>query len=324
MAADDTTAALHGVEPASTQIPSSYQTRNTASSANPRRPWDVLQNGGVAPRARVGPNREQYAEIPSIDEAITQFEKQFFSGQPKSLAGIALRSFLVGIVLTISANFTVGLFFKTSSIFWRIPWFISSLAIFHFLEFWTTARYNTPEASISSFLFSGNGSAYNIAHSAAIIEFIITNTFFPRGSPFTIYSLRFPPSISLFSNGTQNFILILGLFFMLFGQTIRSIAMKQAGRSFNHIVQFTRSRSHTLVTTGIYAWLRHPSYFGFFWWGLGTQMVLGNFYCFWAYAFVLWMFFNRRIKGEEALLVKFFGDEYVQYRKRTWVGIPFI
>ena len=28
--------------------------------------------------------------------------------------------------------------------------------------------------------------------------------------------------------------------------------------------------------------------------------------------------------GEEELLIKFFGNDYVQYRKKTWVGIPFI
>lgn len=39
---------------------------------------------------------------------------------------------------------------------------------------------------------------------------------------------------------------------------------------------------------------------------------------------MLWRFFSKRIEGEEELLVRFFGDEYVQYRKRTRVGIPFI
>lgn len=28
--------------------------------------------------------------------------------------------------------------------------------------------------------------------------------------------------------------------------------------------------------------------------------------------------------GEEEYLVAFFGEDYVQYRKKTWVGIPFI
>ncbi|KAK6597453.1 isoprenylcysteine carboxyl methyltransferase [Botrytis cinerea] len=120
MSADDTTNAIRGSASAHSS-PEQLKSTASTSSATRRRPWDVIQNGGVAPRARVGPNREQFAEIPSIDEAITQFEKQFFPGQPKSLSGIALRSFLVGIVLTISMCATFYLFFVTNSIFWRIP-----------------------------------------------------------------------------------------------------------------------------------------------------------------------------------------------------------
>lgn len=52
--------------------------------------------------------------------------------------------------------------------------------------------------------------------------------------------------------------------------------------------------------------------------------MMGNMLCSVGYAFVLWRFFNARIKGEEALLVRFFGDEYVQYRKKSWIGIPFL
>ena len=33
---------------------------------------------------------------------------------------------------------------------------------------------------------------------------------------------------------------------------------------------------------------------------------------------------NLRLAEEEQLLVNFFGDEYVDYKKRTWVGIPMI
>lgn len=50
----------------------------------------------------------------------------------------------------------------------------------------------------------------------------------------------------------------------------------------------------------------------------------GNTVCLLAFGVVLWKFFSRRIDGEEELLLKFFGPEYIQYRKRTWVGIPFI
>lgn len=100
--------------------------------------------------------------------------------------------------------------------------------------------------------------------------------------------------------------------------------MSQAGSNFNHTVQQQRKSGHELVTQGLYGVLRHPSYFGFWWWGLGTQMVLGNAICFVGYAVVLWRFFSGRIEKEEELLVRFFGEKYVEYRERTTVGIPFI
>lgn len=82
------------------------------------------------------------------------------------------------------------------------------------------------------------------------------------------------------------------------GQVVRSLAMAHAAGNFNHHVQSRRKDGHVLVTDGIYSVLRHPSYFGFFWWGLGTQMVLGNFVCFALYALVLWRFFAKRIERE--------------------------
>lgn len=39
---------------------------------------------------------------------------------------------------------------------------------------------------------------------------------------------------------------------------------------------------------------------------------------------VLWSDWLTECIGEEDLLVKFFGKEYLDYRRRTWVGIPFI
>ena len=79
-------------------------------------------------------------------------------------------------------------------------------------------------------------------------------------------------------------------------------------------------------------------------------MVLGNAVCLVGYAVVLWRFFRRRIESrlsfffpmlietkggvggaftnpcteEETLLVGFFGMDYVRYKDRTRVGIPFI
>ncbi|KAL5351300.1 farnesyl cysteine-carboxyl methyltransferase [Pseudogymnoascus australis] len=255
--------------------------------------------------------------------SLTAYEKQYYPSQPISLSGIASLAFLLGAALSLSTTLSAVLALRGSH-FWRPPFFAAALAVFHFLEFWTTARYNTKAAQVSSFLLNQNGSAYTIAHAAAMAESLIScllvtyppSTFLPGF--ITSWALPALPAWV----GTLT--LTIGLVLVPLGQLVRSLAMVQAGGNFNHIVQARKASSHQLVTSGIYSLSRHPSYFGFFWWGLGTQLVLGNVVCFVGYTVVLWVFFKRRIAGEEEYLVRFFGQEYHDYRASTRVGIPFI
>ena len=71
-------------------------------------------------------------------------------------------------------------------------------------------------------------------------------------------------------------------------------------------------------------YLRHPSYFGWFWWSIGTQVLLCNPLCAVVYAGAAWHFFKVRIPYEEALLMNFFPGQYQQYMARSYIGIPFI
>lgn len=100
--------------------------------------------------------------------------------------------------------------------------------------------------------------------------------------------------------------------------------MIHAASNFSHQVASSKRADHILVTQGIYAYARHPSYTGFFTWALGTQVLLCNPLGTLVFAAVLWRFFNARIRSEERYLVHFFGDEYVQYRKKVWSGLVFI
>jgi len=79
-----------------------------------------------------------------------------------------------------------------------------------------------------------------------------------------------------------------------------------------------------LVTHGIYGIMRHPSYVGWFWWSIGTQIILSNPFCVIFYAIISWKFFNDRIYVEEITLINFFGKQYFDYQKRVPTGIPFI
>jgi protein-S-isoprenylcysteine O-methyltransferase len=170
---------------------------------------------------------------------------------------------------------------------WRLPFFLLILSWFHFLEYYITARFNPAAATTSAFLLSQNGSAYNVAHTLAFLECALHCYLWPHGG---LFSLRAAPYLWL----------VLGLGLVVVGQTTRTMAMVHAGSNFNHLVQSRKKQGHVLVTGGIYAWLRHPSYFGFFWWGLGTQLALGNLICLAGYAVVLWRFFKRRIEGKSS------------------------
>lgn len=242
-------------------------------------------------------------------------DKVYFPGQPKSLAGIALRAFCLGAAVAFGTLSTLATLFWTDSPLWRLPFFLATLATFHMLEFWSTARYNTRAAEIDSFLLTANWPAYAIAHTAAAAECLLTNLLWP-GRAWAWAWLPVPHLGPV--------VMLLGLALVAVGQLVRTAAMVQAGPSFNHVVQQKQKPEHALVTTGIYGSLRHPSYFGFFWWGLGTQLAMGNVVCLVAYAMVLWRFFSTRVRHEELFLVKFFGDEYVDYRKQVGTKIPFV
>jgi protein-S-isoprenylcysteine O-methyltransferase len=74
--------------------------------------------------------------------------------------------------------------------------------------------------------------------------------------------------------------------------------MIHASRSFSHIVKVVKHDDHVLITDGVYRFFRHPSYVGFFYWALATQLLLGNVASTVAFALVLGRFFHDRIIGE--------------------------
>ena len=108
-----------------------------------------------------------------------------------------------------------------------------------------------------------------------------------------------------------------GIVTVFLGQFLRSAAMIKAATNFSHMVAFRRNVGHRLVTGGVYAlvvlfrtswpsnatsrWFRHPSYAGFFYWALGTQLVLQNSLSFCVYFVLLMRFFSSRIRGASFL-----------------------
>ena len=217
---------------------------------------------------------------------------QYLSGARRSLPGIAIRAYGLGIAVGFCSLLAAELAYFDYTV-WRAPWFIAVLAVFHYLEFDMTARYNPPDAGTASFLLLSNGMAYSVAHSTAMLEMLLRHWLQSQYKPDW---LILPFEISQLLPTVPNYAPVaVGFFLICLGQFVRSVAMRQAKTNFNHIVQYYKKDDHVLVTDGVYSLSRHPSYFGFFWWALGTQLVLGNPFCFAAYAAVLWKFFSHRI-----------------------------
>lgn len=103
------------------------------------------------------------------------------------------------------------------------------------------------------------------------------------------------------------------------GGTLRLWPVFALGRRFSGLVAI--QEGHTLVTTGIYGKIRHPSYLGLLLgalgWGLAFRSSIGVLLALSFLPVVV-----VRIKAEEALLLSQFGAEYDGYRARTSRLIP--
>jgi protein-S-isoprenylcysteine O-methyltransferase len=222
-----------------------------------------------------------------------------FDGKHTS-QNIATYAFLLGTVFGVSLTITI----IAEGEFKWLGTHLTALTLFHLLEYLCTAIFNAPNLALDSYLIP-HSAGYVLANVTAMSEYAIRNLFMPNYD-FVDPSLR-----------------LLGLVMVLIGQTVRSFAMAHAGSNFNHNIETSKKPGHSLVTTGIYSVLRHPAYFGFFWWGIGQQLILGNQICLIAHTIVLIRFFRGRIKYEERFLESFFDTKYKEYRKCSWIGIPF-
>jgi len=110
-----------------------------------------------------------------------------------------------------------------------------------------------------------------------------------------------------------------GIALYLFGGAIRLWPVFVLGHRFSGLVAI--QRDHTLVTTGIYSVIRHPSYLGLLLNSLGWVLAFRSGVGVLLVVTLIPLLISR-IRAEEALLLAQFGDEYQAYRQRTSRLLP--
>jgi protein-S-isoprenylcysteine O-methyltransferase Ste14 len=95
---------------------------------------------------------------------------------------------------------------------------------------------------------------------------------------------------------------------------------KDLGRNWS--VTLEVREQHTLVTSGVYARVRHPMYSAFWLWAIAQALLLPNWIGGPAGLVGFGALFFLRVGREEALMIETFGEEYRRYMARTARVLP--
>jgi protein-S-isoprenylcysteine O-methyltransferase Ste14 len=112
-----------------------------------------------------------------------------------------------------------------------------------------------------------------------------------------------------------------GLLITILGLGLAVWARFFLGRNWSATV--TMKQNHQFISSGPYAFVRHPIYSGLLLALLGTAIVYGQVRSFLAVllAFIGWWLKSRT---EEEFLCQLFNGDYIEYRRRVKALIPFL
>ena len=95
------------------------------------------------------------------------------------------------------------------------------------------------------------------------------------------------------------------------------------GSNWTHAAEYQIKKNHELVTTGIYSYIRHPIYTGFFLMIVGAELIVGSYLFFLFFVGLIFIHLFQARKEEKILLEKF-GMRYRIYMKKTKMFIPYL
>jgi protein-S-isoprenylcysteine O-methyltransferase len=212
--------------------------------------------------------------------------------------------YIIGIILCSIFSISICMLLFTKTDFYQLYSYLITQIIYHYSEYISVLIYHFDTLDYQMFLLD-HSKEWIFSLIVSYIESILGTIFF--------------------KNIKQNKIIFrIGIVITIFGQFFRIGSLYTAKLNFTHLLSYEKKKEHFLMTTGFYGISRHPSYFGFLVWSIGTQLMCCNPICAIGFPIGLFIFFKDRILEEEGLLIEFFGNEYIEYKKHVGILIPFI
>ena len=109
---------------------------------------------------------------------------------------------------------------------------------------------------------------------------------------------------------------------VLFGFSIWLLWRSHADLGKNWTPTLGIRSEHKLITDGVFKYIRHPMYSAHLLWAIAQVLLLHNWIAGYSFLIIAVPLYLLRVKNEEKMMTKQFGEEYREYMKRTGRVIP--
>jgi protein-S-isoprenylcysteine O-methyltransferase Ste14 len=114
----------------------------------------------------------------------------------------------------------------------------------------------------------------------------------------------------------------IGFLLIVLGTSLGISARKTIGTNWSHAAEYQVKKKQELVTSGVYAFIRHPIYAGLVLSFIGGELVAKSYVAFFGILFFIGGYYQARL--EEKLLTAHFGESYKTYMKRSKMFLPYL
>lgn len=139
--------------------------------------------------------------------------------------------------------------------------------------------------------------------------------------PVHAVNLQWASLFSRYQTFSSPLVDVIGFIIGLAGLTFCLYAQLKMGSSWR--VGIDEKVKTELITTGLYKWIRNPTYLGLFLLNFGVWLIWPT-WMFFLLNLLFYLFLEIQVRCEEDYLSSVHGQPYVEYKKKTKRYLPFI